>query len=145
MPSKNYPWLEMQNFSRCNHFLKASRYADLGTVIRYWWIAGQSACQDWYFRPARNYFNFGNIKKSHGAISRENGRWGKKVTFSFFKKRRNYWVGMTKSFFPFCCFANLTKIFCHFAVLLTLPGLWAGTLPCRRRIYLKPVTGRRFR
>ena len=25
----------MQSFSRCIHFLKASRYADLGTVIRY--------------------------------------------------------------------------------------------------------------
>ena len=35
MPSKYSPWLEMQSFSRCIHFLKASRYADLGTVIRY--------------------------------------------------------------------------------------------------------------
>ena len=35
MPSKYSPWLEMQSFSRCSHFLKASRYADLGTVIRY--------------------------------------------------------------------------------------------------------------
>ena len=35
MPSKNSPWLEMQSFNRCIHFLKASRYADLGTVIRY--------------------------------------------------------------------------------------------------------------
>ena len=32
MPSKYSPWLEMQSFSRCIHFLKASRYADLGTV-----------------------------------------------------------------------------------------------------------------
>ena len=31
MPSKYSPWLEMQSFSRCIHFLKASRYADLGT------------------------------------------------------------------------------------------------------------------
>ena len=35
MPSKNSPWLEMQSFNRCIHFLKASRYTDLGTVIRY--------------------------------------------------------------------------------------------------------------
>ena len=35
MPPKNSPWLEMQSFNRCIHFLKASRYADLGTVIRY--------------------------------------------------------------------------------------------------------------
>ena len=35
MPSKNSLWLEMQCFNRCIHFLKASRYADLGTVIRY--------------------------------------------------------------------------------------------------------------
>ena len=35
MPSENSPLLEMQSFNRCIHFLKASRYADLGTVIRY--------------------------------------------------------------------------------------------------------------
>ena len=35
MPSKNSPWLEMQSFNRCIHFLKASRNADLDTVIRY--------------------------------------------------------------------------------------------------------------
>ena len=61
------PWLEMQSFSRCIHFLKVSQYADLGTVIRYWWTADPSACRDWYFHPARNDFNFGNKKKSHGA------------------------------------------------------------------------------
>ena len=44
--------------------LEASRYADLGTVIRYWWMADPSACRDWYFHPARNAFNFGNKKKS---------------------------------------------------------------------------------
>ena len=32
-------------------------------------MAGPSACRDWYFRPARNAFNFGNKKKSHGARS----------------------------------------------------------------------------
>ena len=80
MPSKYSPWLEMQSFSRCIHFLKASRYADLGTVIR-----DPSACRDWYFRPARNAFNFGNKKKSHGARSGEYGGWGKTDTFSFFK------------------------------------------------------------
>ena len=36
-------------------------------------MADQSACQDWYFCPARNDFNFGNKKKSHGARSGENG------------------------------------------------------------------------
>ena len=35
MPSKNSSWLEMQSCNRCIHFLKVSRYADLGTVIRY--------------------------------------------------------------------------------------------------------------
>ena len=85
MPSKYSPWLEMQSFSWCIHFLKASRYADFGTVIRYWWMADPSACRDWYFRPARNAFNFGNKKKSHGARSGEYGGWGKTVTFSFFK------------------------------------------------------------
>ena len=95
----------MQSLSRCNHFLKASRYTDLGTVIRYWWIADPSACQDWYFRPARNYFNFGNIKKSHRARSREYGRWGKTVTFSFFKNAVN------------------------------ISEAWVGTLSCRRRMF----------
>ena len=87
MPSKYSPWLEMQSFSRCIHFLKASQYADLGTVIRYWWMADPSACRDWYFHPARNDFNFGNKKKSHGARSGGGGGgcWGKTVTFSFFK------------------------------------------------------------
>ena len=32
-----------------------------------------SACRDWYFRPARNDFSFGNKKKSHGARSGEYG------------------------------------------------------------------------
>ena len=52
-----------------------------------------SACRDWYFRPARNDFNFGNKKKSHDARSGEyggvggggGGGRGKTVTFSFFK------------------------------------------------------------
>ena len=81
MPSKYSPWLEMQSFSRCIHFLKASRYADLGTVIRYWWMADPSACRDWYFRPARNAFNFGNKKKSHGAGSGEYRGEAKQLLF----------------------------------------------------------------
>ena len=48
-------------------------------------MADPSAFQGWYFRLARNYFNFGNIKKLHGERSREYGRQGKTVTFSFFK------------------------------------------------------------
>ena len=36
-------------------------------------MADSSACRDWYFRPARNAFNFGNKKKSHGARSRGGG------------------------------------------------------------------------
>ena len=111
MPSKYSPWLEMQSFSRCIHFLKASRYTDLGTVIRYWWMADPSACRDWYFRPARNAFNFGDKKKSHGARSGEYGRWGKTVTFSFFKND------------------------------VTIAEVWAGALSCRRRTCLKPVAG----
>ena len=94
MPSKYSPWLEMQSFSRCIHFLKASRYADLGTVIRYWWMADPSACRDWYFRPARNAFNFGNKKKSHGARSGE--YWVRQNSYFFFlQKRRNYCGGMS--------------------------------------------------
>ena len=89
--------LEMQSFSRCKHFLKASQNADLGTVIRYRWKADASACEDWYFGPTRNYFNFVNIKKSHGARSREYGRWGKTPTFSFFKNTvtiSEAWAGL---------------------------------------------------
>ena len=36
-------------------------------------MADPSACRDWYFRPAKNAFNFGNKKKSHGATSGEYG------------------------------------------------------------------------
>ena len=36
-------------------------------------MADPSTCQDSYFRPARNYFNYGNIKISHGARYREYG------------------------------------------------------------------------
>ena len=39
-------------------------------------MADPSACRDWYFRPARNAFNFGNKKKSHGARSGEYGGGG---------------------------------------------------------------------
>ena len=112
--SKYSPWLEMQNFSRCIHFLKASRYADLGTEIRYWWMADPSACRDWYFRPARNAFNVGNKKKSHGERSGEYVGWGKTVTFSFFKNA------------------------------ITIAEVWAWALSCRRWTCLKPVAGRRF-
>ena len=48
-------------------------------------MADPSACRDWYFSLARNGFNFGNKKKSHGTRSREYGGRGKTVNFSFFK------------------------------------------------------------
>ena len=95
MPSKYSPWLEMQSFSRCIHFLKASRYADLGTVIRYWWMTDPSACRDWYFRPAKNAFNFRNKKKSHGARSGEYRGVRQNSYFFFLQKRRNYCGGMS--------------------------------------------------
>ena len=44
-----------------------------------------SACRDWYFRPTRNDFNFGNKKKSHGARSGEYAGRGKQLLFSVFK------------------------------------------------------------
>ena len=52
-----------------------------GHSIRYWWMADPSACRDWYFRPARNAFNFGNKKKSHGARSGEYGGEAKQLLF----------------------------------------------------------------
>ena len=135
MPSKYSPWLEMQSFSRCIHFLKASRYADLGTVIRYWWMADPSASRDWYFSPARNAFNFGNKKKSHGARSGEYGGWGKTVTFSFFK---NQWQGVVSdntfsvsSVLRLC--STFQWCFCPFSLALLL-----RLLHQRRRLHTKP-------
>ena len=57
-------------------------------------MADPCACRDWYFRPSRNDFNFGNKTKSHGARSREYGGWAGEVRknsfFFFLQKRRNY-------------------------------------------------------
>ena len=39
-------------------------------------MADPSSCRDWYFRPARDAFNFGNKKISHGARSGEYGGGG---------------------------------------------------------------------
>ena len=39
-------------------------------------MADPSACRDWYFRPARNDFNFGNKTKSYGARSGDYGGGG---------------------------------------------------------------------
>ena len=83
-------------------------------MIKYWWMADPSACRDWYFCPARNAFNSGNKKKSHGARSGEYRGWDKTVSFSFFKNA------------------------------VTIAEVWAGALSCRRRTCLKPVAGRRF-
>ena len=54
-------------------------------------MADPSVCRDWYFRPARNAFNFGNKKEitwgkvwGMGGGGGGGGR-GKTVTFSFFK------------------------------------------------------------
>ena len=59
-------------------------------------MADPSACRDWYFRPARNAFNFGNKKKSHGARSGGGGGGeAKQLLFLSSKKRRNYCVGMS--------------------------------------------------
>ena len=44
-------------------------------------MADPSACRDWYFRPARNAFNFGNKKKSHGARSGNTGGEEKQLLF----------------------------------------------------------------
>ena len=57
-----------------------------------------SACREWYFRPARNDFNFGNKKIPHGARSGEYGGGGggeANSYFFFLQKRRNYCGGMS--------------------------------------------------
>ena len=83
MPSKYSPWLEMQSFSRCIHFLKASRYADLGIVYGTdaWQIqvhvgTGISTQQGMIS------IYFGNKKKSHRARSGEYMGWGGKKLLS---------------------------------------------------------------
>ena len=58
-------------------------------------MADPNACRDWYFRPARNAFNFGNKKKSHGARSGEYGGVRQNTYFFFLQKRRNYCRGMS--------------------------------------------------
>ena len=64
-------------------------------------MADPSVCRDWYFRPTRNAFNFGNKKKSHGARSGEyaggggEGEGRQNSYFFFLQKRRNYCGGMS--------------------------------------------------
>ena len=50
-------------------------------------MADSSACRDWYFRPARNAFNFGNKKKSHGARSGEYGGGGEAKQLLFLSSK----------------------------------------------------------
>ena len=78
-------------------------------------MADPSACRDWYFRPARNAFNFGNKKKSHGARSGEYGGVRQNSYFFFLQKNA-----------------------------VTIAEVRAGALSRRRRTCLKPVAGRRF-
>ena len=64
-------------------------------------MADPNACRDWYFRLARNAFNFGNKKKSHGArsgeyvVGGEGGGVRQNSYFFFLQKRRNYCGGMS--------------------------------------------------
>ena len=44
-------------------------------------MAYPSACRYYHFRPARNDFNFGNRKKSHGTRSEEYGGEAKQLRF----------------------------------------------------------------
>ena len=44
-------------------------------------MADPSACRDWYFRPARNAFNFGNKEKSHGEYEGGGGGGAKQLLF----------------------------------------------------------------
>ena len=50
-------------------------------------MADPSACRDWFFRPARNAFNFGNKKKSHGARSGEYGAGGEAKQLLFLSSK----------------------------------------------------------
>ena len=51
-------------------------------------MADPSAYRDWYFRPARNDFNFGNKNISHGARSGEYGGEAKQLLFFLQKKKK---------------------------------------------------------
>ena len=48
-------------------------------------MADPSACRDWYFRPARNAFNFGTKKNHMGQGLGNTGAEAKQLLFSFFK------------------------------------------------------------
>ena len=114
MPSKYCSWLEMQSFSRCIHFLKASRYADLGTVINKVLMNGRSKClSGLVFPPSKECFQFRKQKEI---------TWGK--VWGIRGMRQN-------SYFFFLQKRPIAEV-------------WAGALSCRRRTCLKPVAGRRF-
>ena len=92
MPSKYSPWLEMQSFSQCIHFLKASRYAVLGTVNRVL-MHGRFKCMSHVgtgISAPQGMISISETKRNHMGQDLENtGRGleggGKTVTFSFFK------------------------------------------------------------
>ena len=59
-------------------------------------MADPSACRDWYFRPARNAFNFGKKKRNHmgqclgggGGVEGGGGRrWVRQNSYFFFLRR----------------------------------------------------------
>ena len=121
-----------------------------GVTVRWfghWWMADPSACRDWYFRPARNAFNFRNKKKSHGARSGEYRGVRQNSYFFFLQKRCNYcgststkWVQknqraqyMTRSSFWMIKYMNGSVFFQRPG------GLLVGIHPATRSVQCTPA------